>query len=63
MSRFVKIFLLCCYLGAIIFLILLLTVSFKVYLVAVLGFGLFGVIIDSAKNPEEYELFNEKRRD
>jgi uncharacterized membrane protein YiaA len=55
MSRFIITFLVCCFLGAIIFLILLLTVSFKVYLITVLVFGLFGIIIDWAKHPEEYE--------
>jgi hypothetical protein len=59
MSRFIIIFLVCCFLGAIMFLILSLTVSFKVYLITVLVFGLFGVIIDWAKHPELYE----KRRD
>jgi hypothetical protein len=55
MSRLIIMFLVCCFLGAIIFLILLLTVSFKAYLITVLVFGLYGVIIDWAKNPEVYE--------
>jgi len=59
MSRLIITFLVCCFLGAIIFIILLLTVSFKAYLITVLAFGLFGVIIDWAKHTDEYE----KRRD
>ena len=55
MDRAITLFLLCCLLGAMIFLVLLLTGYVWAYLTLVVLFGLFGVLVDWAKNGDLYD--------